>query len=91
MYLALQYDLVADYRARRGVFRAAHRGRAGAAHERGELALAGAFTDPADEALLVWSTDDRALVEAFAASDPYVVNGLVRSWRVREWSVVVGG
>ena len=91
MYLALQYDLVDDYLDRRGEFRDQHLGLARAAHERGELALAGAFTDPADEALLVWSTDDRAVVEAFAASDPYVVNGLVRSWRVREWNVVVGG
>ena len=31
------------------------------------------------------------MVEAFAASDPYVRNGLVREWRVREWNVVVGG
>ena len=39
----------------------------------------------------MWSTEDRAVVEAFAAADPYVLNGLVRSWRVREWNVVVGG
>ncbi len=91
MYLALQYDLVDDYLERRGEFRDEHLGLARAAHERGHLALAGAFTDPADTALLVWSTEDRAVVEAFAKSDPYVVNGLVRSWRVREWNVVVGG
>jgi uncharacterized protein YciI len=91
MYLALQYDLVDDYLDRRGEFRDEHLGLARAAHARGELALAGAFAEPADEALLVWSTEDRAVVEAFAASDPYVLNGLVRSWRVREWNVVVGG
>jgi uncharacterized protein len=91
MYLALQYDLVDDYLERRPEFREEHLGLARAAHERGELALAGAFTDPADGALLVWSTEDRSLVEAFAAADPYVRNGLVREWRVREWNVVVGG
>ena len=90
MYLALQYDLVDDYLDRRPEFREEHLGLAKAAHERGELALAGAFTDPADTALLVWSTEDRALVEAFAESDPYVRNGLVRSWTIREWNVVVG-
>jgi uncharacterized protein len=91
MYLALQYDLVDDYLERRPEFREEHLGLARAAHERGELALAGAFTDPADGALLVWSTEDRSVVESFAQADPYVRNGLVREWWVREWNVVVGG
>jgi uncharacterized protein YciI len=90
MYLVLEYDLVDDYLERRPEFREEHLGLARAAHERGELTLAGALTDPADRALLVWSTEDRAAVEAFAAGDPYVRNGLVREWRVREWNVVVG-
>lgn len=91
MYLALTYDLVDDYLERRGEYREEHLALARAAGERGELALAGAFTDPADAALLVWSTEDRSVVERFAAQDPYVVNGLVRAWRVRVWNVVVGG
>ena len=90
MYLALQYDLVDDYLERRGEFRDEHLGLARAAHERGELALAGAFVEPADQALLVWSTENRAVVEAFAEADPYVRNGLVRAWRVRDWNVVIG-
>ena len=28
--------------------------------------------------------------DAFAAADPYVLNGLVLQWRVREWTTVVG-
>ena len=91
MYLALQYDLVDDYLDRRPEFRDEHLGLARAAHERGDLALAGAFNNPPDHALLVWSTDDRSVVEAFAEADPYVRNGLVRSWTVREWNVVIGG
>jgi uncharacterized protein YciI len=27
---------------------------------------------------------------AFAAADPYVLNGVVRRWRIREWTTVVG-
>ena len=54
------------------------------------LALAGALSEPSDRALLVWSTEDRSVVEAFVERDPYVRNGLVREWRVREWNVVVG-
>jgi len=91
MYLVLSYDLVEDYLERRPEFRDEHLGLARAAHERGELALAGAFADPSDRALLVWSTEDRALVEAFVAKDPYVLNGLVQGWEIRPWNVVVGG
>jgi uncharacterized protein YciI len=90
MYLALQYDLVDDYLDRRPEFRDEHLGLARAAHERGDLALAGAFNNPPDHALLVWSTEDRAVVEAFAEADPYVRNGLVQAWRIREWNVVIG-
>lgn len=28
--------------------------------------------------------------EEFAANDPYVKNGLVKSFRVREWTTVIG-
>jgi uncharacterized protein YciI len=89
MYLALMYDVVDDYLARRGEFRDEHLGLARAAHERGELLLAGAWADPADGALLVWRVPDRSVVENFVQADPYVRNGLVRHWRIREWTVVV--
>ena len=72
MYLALQYDLVDDYLDRRPEFRDEHLGLARAAHERGDLALAGAFNNPPDHALLVWSTEDRSVVEAFAEADPAI-------------------
>ena len=90
MYLVLEYDLVEDYLERRAQLREEHLFLARAAQGRRELALAGALTDPADRALLVWATEDPAVVEAFAANDPYVRNGLVREWRVRSWNVVVG-
>ena len=89
--LVLIYDLVDDYLERRAALRADHLSLAQAAHDRGELLLAGAMSDPYDQALLVWSTDDVGIVEEFAQADPYVVNGLVTSWRVRTWNVVIGG
>jgi uncharacterized protein len=90
MYLALIYDLVDDYLERRAAFRAEHLALARAASERGELVLGGAFADPPDQALLVFEGSDRSVAERFAAADPYVRNGLIKSWRVREWTVVVG-
>ena len=90
MYFALFYDTVDDYLERRASFRAEHLALARAASERGELVLAGAFADPADQALLVFEGADRSVAERFAAADPYVMNGLVKRWRVREWTVVIG-
>lgn len=89
-YFALFYDLVDDYLERRAALRADHLRLAQAAHERGELLLAGALTDPTDRALLVFRAEDASVVEAFAANDPYVVNGLVKRWEVRPWAVVIG-
>ncbi len=90
MHLLLEYTLADDYLQRRAALREEHLALARAAHERGELLLAGALPDPHDRALLVW-TADRDTVERFAASDPYVAHGLVTSWSVRPWDVVVGG
>ena len=53
--------------------------------------MAGALADPADGAVLVFKADDPGVSERFADSDPYVRNGLVTRWRVRTWTVVVGG
>ena len=86
----LEYDLVDDYVERRGSLRPEHLDLARAAFDRGDLVLAGALADPVDRAVLVWQVDDPATVESFAAADPYVREGLVRSWSVRPWTVVVG-
>jgi len=90
-YFALVYDLVPDYLDRRGGFREEHLGVAREAHARGELLLAGALADPADTALLVFQGEDGGAAERFAEADPYVRNGLVTRWRVRPWTVVIGG
>ena len=91
MHLLLSYELVEDYLDRRPPLRDEHLGLARAAHERGELVLAGALADPTDRALLVWATEDEDVVRRFVESDPYVVNGLVKSWEIRQWTVVIGG
>jgi uncharacterized protein len=89
-YFALIYETVDDYVARRAQFRSAHLELAREAHARGELLLAGAFSDPVDRALLVFRAADASTVEHFARRDPYVTSGLVRKWEVRRWTVVIG-
>ncbi len=89
MHLVLEYSLAPDYLERRAALRDEHLALAQAAHERGELLLAGALSDPYDRALLVW-TAPREVVERFATQDPYVVHGLVTGWTIRPWNVVIG-
>lgn len=89
-HFILFYEVVDDYLERRGEFRSAHLAMARAATERGDLRLAGAYADPADGAALVFRGEDDSLARAFAEADPYLRNGLVKSWQIREWSVVIG-
>ena len=85
----LTYTLASDYLARRPEFRAVHLALAKAAVARGELLLGGAL-DPPEEAMLLFTGEGPEVAEAFARADPYVINGLVPAWRVREWTTVVG-
>jgi uncharacterized protein YciI len=90
MHYLLFYDVVKDYGERRKPFRAAHFEYANRAVARGELLLGGALADPVDAAVLLFRLPSPEAARAFAAGDPYVLNGLVKSWRVREWTTVIG-
>jgi uncharacterized protein YciI len=57
---------------------------------RGELLLGGAFADPVDGAVLLFSAASQDVVEEFAREDPYVRGGLVTRWKVRAWTTVIG-
>jgi uncharacterized protein len=89
-YYALFYHVVGDFVSRRSAFREEHLRLAQEAHRRGELLLAGALTDPAEQALLIFRTEERSVVDDFARNDPYVIQGLVTRWEVRSWAVVIG-
>jgi uncharacterized protein YciI len=91
MYHIMFYETVEDYLERRAPYREEHLAYARAAQERGTLVMAGAFSDPADGAVLVFRGGGPADAEAFARDDPYVKNGLITKWHVRQWAVVIGG
>jgi uncharacterized protein len=84
------YELASDYLERRGEFRNEHLKLAWEAEQRGEIVIAGALADPADTAVLLFTGDSPEAAERFAKADPYVIHGLVKSWRVRPWTTVVG-
>ena len=75
MHHILFYEVVPDYIERRAPFRSEHLALARAAHDRGELVIAGALADPPDGAVLVFTSPEAA--RSFAESDPYVKNGLI--------------
>ena len=89
-HFLLIYQLSDDYLARRGEFRAEHLSMAKLAADEGRLLLAGALADPADRAVFLFTGSDDDAPRQFAEADPYVANGLVRSWSVREWTTVIG-
>jgi uncharacterized protein YciI len=90
MHYLLFYEVLDDYVNRRAPFRTAHLAVAREAVARGELVLGGAFANPPDGAVLLFRSSSPAVAEAFARQDPYVKNGLVTRWYVREWTTVVG-
>ncbi len=90
MHYLLFYDVVPDYIERRAQYRKQHLEYCREACARGELVLGGALADPVDGAVLLFQGDSPAVAERFARSDPFVTNGLVTRWRVRNWTTVVG-
>ena len=89
-YLLL-YQYGNDIVNRRQPYRQEHLALLRQLHADGSLVMAGAFSDPLDAAALVFKGDDTSAVEGFVKADPYVTNGLVVGWRIRQWDVVVGG
>jgi uncharacterized protein YciI len=87
-HFILTYELAPDYLERRGQFRGEHLKLAWEAADQGALLLGGAVGDPPESAMLLFT--DRDAAETFAKSDPYVAQGLVKDWRVRPWTTVVG-
>ena len=54
-------------------------------HERGDLLMIGTFGDPQTEgSMAIFASREAA--EEFVAGDPFVVNGVVRRWEIRDWN-----
>ena len=63
----------------------AHKERLDEFHETGDLLMVGTFGDPQSQgSMSVFRSREAA--EEFAAADPFVINGVVRSWEVRDWN-----
>jgi uncharacterized protein YciI len=90
MHVILFYDIVDDYIERRAPLRDEHLRLARESQARGEMLMGGALADPVDGVMILFRGESTAAAEAFAQTDPYVQHGLVKSWRVRKWTTVIG-
>ena len=63
---------------------AAHRARWSEFAANGSLLMIGPFADPREGAMGIFTTRDAA--ETFARDDPFVLNGVVSEWVVRDWA-----
>ena len=88
-YYILDYITSGNYLEERVKYRKEHLNHATEYFNEGYLILGGAI-DAANEAVMVFKADSDKIVEAFAQNDPYVKNGLITSWSVKKWNVVIG-
>ena len=66
----------------------AHKARLDAFAARGDLLMVGTFGDPqAQGSMAIFRSREAA--EEFAAGDPFVLDGVVRAWEVRDWDEVL--
>jgi uncharacterized protein YciI len=66
----------------------AHKQRLDTFHARGDLLMVGTFSDPQNEgSMAIFRTRDSA--EEFVADDPFVRNGVVARFEIREWNEIL--
>ena len=88
MKYVLFYDSADNVAARAPAHYEAHCARLDDFRARGVLLMVGTFADPqADGSMSVFTTREAA--EEFAQDDPFVRNGVVRAWRVKEWNEIL--
>ena len=80
----LLYDSADDVLSRSAEHMPEHSARGQEFHERGLLIAYGPFGNPQEEGSMAVFTS-REAAEEFANGDPFVLNGVVKQWHVREW------
>ena len=84
MKYVLFYESADDVLAKAPAHFPAHRARLDDFHARGLLLMVGTFANPQEEgSMAIFATREAA--EEFVKDDPFVLNGVVRDWYIREW------
>jgi len=85
MKYVVLYESADDVLTTAPVHYPAHKSRLDDFHRRGEILMVGTFGDPqAEGSMAIFRTREAA--EEFVAGDPFVLNGVVRNYEVRDWN-----
>jgi len=87
MKVVMLYEVAADGMAKAQTNYLAHRARLNEFHARGVLLMAGPYANPREGAMGVFTSREAA--EEFIHGDPFVLNGVVAKWSLREWNEVL--
>ena len=87
MKVVMFYEVAPDGLPKAPIHYEAHRARLNEFHARGTLLMAGPYANPAEGALGIFTSREAA--EEFIRGDPFVVNGVVSQWSLREWNEVL--
>lgn len=82
------YTYVDDMLDKRGPFRLGHLDLLKNMSEEGDCLLAGAFVEPCDGGIVLFCSPEKA--QEFVDKDPYYMEGLVTSYKIRDYMAVVG-
>jgi len=86
----LFYESADDVRSKAPLHFRAHVARWKEFQADGRLLMIGTFANAQDEgSMAIFTTREAA--EAFATGDPFVLNGVVRRWSIREWNEAITG
>jgi len=78
------YESAPDVAARAPAHMAEHRARWEEFGRRGELLMIGPFANAQEEGSMgIFTT--RQAAEEFVRGDPFVLNGVIRNWCIRDW------
>jgi uncharacterized protein len=88
MKYVLFYESADDVMTKAPIHFAAHNARLQEFHARGDILMVGTFGDPQEQgSMAIFPT--RAAAQAFVDGDPFVLEGVVRSWEIRDWNEVL--
>jgi uncharacterized protein YciI len=84
------YESADDVRAKAPAHFAAHQARWKEFSDRGALLMIGTFANPQEEGSMgIFTTREAA--EEFVKDDPFVLNGVVKRYVIREWNEALTG
>ncbi|HSD22659.1 MAG TPA: YciI family protein [Anaeromyxobacter sp.] len=79
----LLYQSAPDVLTKAPIHFPAHKARVDEFHRRGDLLAVGTWADPREGSMAVFRT--RQAAEEFVKDDPFVKNGVVASYQIKDW------